>query len=102
MIGQYQGNYQFNALSIQSYAPLVLGVYYCGHLNPNGSLNPDYIGRASGEGVSIRSRLSDHLDDGWTGVTHFGFYVCSTSQEAEQYEAAEISRFNPRYNQRIG
>ncbi len=102
MVGQYQGNYQFNSQSIQTFTPLMWGVYYCGHLNPNGSLNPGYIGRAAGEGVSIRSRLNDHLNDGWIGITHFGFYVCSTSQEAEQLEATEISRFNPRYNQRIG
>lgn len=102
MVGQYQGNFQFNSQSMQISAPLAWGVYYCGHLNPDGSLNPDYIGRAAGENVSIRSRLNDHLNDNWTGVTHFGFYVCTTSQEAEQLEAREIARFNPRYNQRIG
>jgi len=102
MIEQYHGNYQFNEQVIKSNAPLLSGVYYCGHLNQNGSLNPDYIGRASGYGVSIRSRLIDHLNNYWTGVTHFGFYICSTPQEAEQFEVAEISKFNPRYNQRIG
>lgn len=100
MVSSYQGHYSYNKQSVQANALHSWGVYYCGHLIPGGNLVPDYIGRAAGQGVTINSRLSNHLNtDRWNEVTHFGFVTCSTSQEAENFEKVEIQRCNPKYNQ---
>lgn len=99
MISQYVGHHPFNRLTICVAAPEKQGVYYCGSLNSDGSLGVYYVGRAKGTGVSIRSRLLDHLNtDHWTAVTHFGFRLCSTDQEATDFEASEIRRLQPAYN----
>ncbi len=76
-----------------------MGVYYCGYVNAQNVLEVLYVGRALGIGVSVKSRLLDHFrDDNWPGVTHFGFHACTTWQEAENLEAAEIKRLQPKYN----
>lgn len=60
-----------------------------------------YVGRARGEGVSIKSRIYNHLkEDFWPGVTHFGFIVCSDISTIDTFEAIEILRLQPIYNQR--
>ncbi|OGV92832.1 hypothetical protein A3B57_02260 [Microgenomates group bacterium RIFCSPLOWO2_01_FULL_47_10] len=103
MIGNYQGNYFYNTGSVQAVAVDTWGIYYCGRLDPSGKLLPLYIGRACGEGVSVRSRLLDHLrQDQWSDVTHFGYRTGATSQEVVSFEATEIAEFNPKYNQRVG
>lgn len=99
MIYGYQGHYRYNKVSITNNAPESIGVYYCGYLDMNNLLIPCYVGRAKGDYVDIRSRLSDHLrDDSWSDVTHFGFSVCSTAKDAEDLEAKEIERCQPKYN----
>jgi len=104
MIGQYSPNYLYNEISVRLNAPDSWGVYYCGTLNPNGSLFPYYVGRASDQNVTVKSRLLDHIRVGeWPDITHFVFVTCSTSQEAEQFEMTEIARLNnPKYNKRLG
>lgn len=92
----------YNQTSARLSAPESSGVYYCGVLNQNGRLYPYYIGRALGEGVSIRSRLLDHMRVGeWPDVTHFQ-YVLLKTEDVTDFEANEIVRFNPKYNQRVG
>lgn len=99
MVYQYTGHYQYNSSSVTNNAPDKTGVYYCGHLNSEGSLIPDYIGRAMGEGVTIQSRLADHLrEDYWPDATHFGYQICTTKSETEAHEAEEIAKYKPKYN----
>lgn len=103
MIYSYSGNYLYNKESVNTYAPLQQGVYYCGSLNSDGSLGTSYVGRAKGTGVTIRSRLQFHLDnDSWADVTHFGYRICTTDKEAEDLEKQETIRLNPRRNKKIG
>ena len=99
MTNSYSGHYAYNKITILRVAPDNMGIYYCGCLGSDGKLYPLYIGRAKGDGVSIRSRLLDHLrDDYWPSATHFGYHVCSTKQEAENLEIQEIKRCNPKHN----
>ena len=98
MIYSYSGSFPYNRPSVQIFAPGSLGVYYCGYLNVAGTLICHYVGRAIGEGVTIRSRLVDHFTDGWPDVTHFGHQVCTTAKEAEDLEKGEIKRLQPKYN----
>lgn len=98
MIQSYSGHYLYNKVSITSNAPGTFGVYYCGFINGN-NLTPLYIGRAAGDGVTIKSRLLDHLsNDRWPNVTHFGFRICTTKTEAIDQEALDIRAFQPPYN----
>lgn len=102
-MSQYQGHFPYNLVFINTSAPLSIGVYYCGQPNPDGTLGVNYVGRAIGSNVSIRSRLQDHhRDDYWPEVTHFGFVEFSSEGEAAQFEQQEIARLNPKYNQRVG
>ena len=98
MISQYQGHFLYNSLTIRNWKSTSKGIYYCGYILPNGNLAPNYIGRAiSIDG--IRGRLLEHLNiEIWPDVTHFGYVVCSTIKEAEEFEATEIALFNPKYN----
>jgi len=98
VISGYSGHYSFNNALINLYAPNSIGVYYCGYIDLNNILITHYVGRAMGDGVSIRNRLSAHLSDGWRDVAHFGYVLCSTQEEAESFEAAEIRRLQPKYN----
>ena len=98
MIHSYAGSYPYNKDSISRYASDNFGVYYCGYMNGN-TLATMYVGRAAGDGVSIKSRLLNHLsNDYWPKVTHFGFHVCDTKSEAIDLEAREIERLQPPYN----
>jgi excinuclease UvrABC nuclease subunit len=95
MIGPYKGNYPYSKDSIEKNAPTQIGVYYCGHLKSANDLGTDYVGSSD----DIRTRLLQHLDeDRWPDVTHFGFKLCSSRQEASNFEADEIRRLNPKYN----
>jgi excinuclease UvrABC nuclease subunit len=99
MIYIYSGNYIFERQSIILSAPDNIGVYYCGSLNWQGELMPKYIGRAMGDKVSIRNRLLDHFrENNWLGVTHFGYRICSSKEEAMNLEIAEIREYQPFYN----
>lgn len=99
MTYQYMGNYPFNKLKITTFAPDSQGVYYCGFVKLDGSLGTLYVGRAKGTGVTIKSRLHDHFNyDRWGSVTHFGYILCTTDQDAINLEAYEIRRLQPTYN----
>lgn len=99
MIYPYNGHHSYDRPTISYKAPEAIGVYYCGAINTAGNLVPYYIGRAMGEGVSISSRLLDHLrENNWPGVAHFGYCICTTQKEAEEFEKSEIQKFQPRYN----
>lgn len=101
MIYPYKGNYQYNIMSVIINAPAEMGVYYCCYMNYQNEPFALYVGRAKGDGVSIRSRLLDHLrSDHWPAVTHFGFKICTTKKEAEDLEVKEIKRLKPDYNER--
>ena len=99
MISQYFGHYPYDKSSVSNRAPDNIGVYYCGYINSSSNLTVHYVGRATGQYTSIKSRLLDHLrDDNWGDVTHFGYKTCSTASEAENLEAQEIQRLKPKYN----
>jgi excinuclease UvrABC nuclease subunit len=98
MIYEYSGHYDYNQQNIIDWNSNAIGIYYCGYIMYNGNFIILYVGRAIGQG-GIRERLLQHLrDDNWPGVTHFAFVVCSTAQEAIDYEAMEITRLQPAYN----
>ena len=98
MIYQYQGHYSYNQPTISGWNNSQIGVYYCGYLLQDGTLHPLYVGQATGQD-GIRGRLLQHLgEDNWPEATHFGYYVCDTTQEADTFEATEIARCNPKYN----
>lgn len=100
MIYPYKGNYQYNILSVMVIASSEMGVYYCWNMNSLFKLIALYVGRAKGDGVSIRNRLLDHLqNDRWSAVTHFGYRICTTKKEAEDLEVEEIQRLKPDYNE---
>ncbi len=74
------------------------GVYYCGTKTVDGKLTPLYIGKGTSEG-GVRTRLLDHLsEDNWHDITHFGYHVCDTATEAEDYEMKEIDKYKSKYN----
>ena len=98
----YNGHFSYNGQSVRLNAPDKIGVYYCGYLNYSNQLIPLYIGRAIGIGVTLKSRLLDHLrEDRWPDVTHFGYNVCLTKQEAESLERSEINEHKPKYNDQL-
>ena len=99
MFSIYTGHFAYNKVSILQNAPYGIGIYYCGVVLKDGKLYPAYIGRAKGNGVTICSRLLDHIrDDNWPDITHFGYRPCITGQEAEDLEIQEIRNYNPKYN----
>jgi len=97
MIQPYKGHYSYNKRVVSDWDSTAIGVYYCGYLSIN-NLYVLYVGKAtSNEG--IRGRLLQHLKENkWPDVSHFGYCVCSTSKEAEDFEASEIKRLKPKYN----
>lgn len=98
MIESYKGNYPYNEKVIGDWNSTAIGVYYCGRPVTNESLSVLYIGKATSI-QGIRGRLLQHLgEDKWPDVSHFGYCVCSTSKEAEDFEASEIRRCKPKYN----
>lgn len=99
MIHQYKGNYVYSQKVISDWNSTAIGVYYCGTENPNGSLNTLYIGKGTGDG-GMRARLLYHLaNDNWRDVTNFGYCATDRVKEADDFEAAEIKRHQPKYNQ---
>jgi len=98
MVHPYQGNYPYNQKVVGDWNNSQIGVYYCGHVLPNGNLSPLYIGQGVGQD-GIKGRLLQHLNrDSWSDVTHFGYSVCDTAKEAENLETAEIAKYKPKYN----
>lgn len=97
MIQEYKGPYPYTEKVVGDWDSSAIGVYYCGYPS-NGKLSVLYVGKSVGDG-GIRGRLLDHLrDDYWPDVTHFGYRVCSTTKETEDFEASEIARLKPKYN----
>ena len=99
MIDSYKGHFAYTSQSISENAPQSKGVYFMGSLNPDGSLGVTYVGKSS-DGADMRGRLQSHFNNNeWLDVTLFGYQVCTTIQEADQLEADEIVRLQPRHNQ---
>ncbi len=98
MIQDYKGHYDYDKSVIEQWNNSQGGVYYLGTKNAQGILVVFYIGKAFGDG-GIRQRLLQHLNENkWGDVTHFGYCVCSSEQEALNHEAQEIKLYNPKYN----
>ena len=98
MVQEYKGPYQYSEKVVSDWNSTAIGVYYCGYIGSNGKLTVLYVGKGVGDG-GIRSRLLDHLRyDRWPDVTHFGYCICNTAKEAEDFEASEIKRLQPKYN----
>lgn len=98
MVQPYKGHYKYNEKVVSDWDSAVIGVYYCGLVSQNGNLSAFYVGKGTGD-AGIRGRLLQHLsEDKWTDATHFGYCVCSSVKEAEDFEAAEIKRLQPKYN----
>ena len=98
MIGPFKSLYSYDYDVVDNWNSAVIGVYYCGAQSSDGKLVIYYIGRAVREG-GIRSRLLEHLsEDKWSDVTHFGYHVCDTAQEAIDFEVREIAKCKPKYN----
>lgn len=98
MVQKYNGHYHYNNATIENWNSSSIGVYYCGYPLANGNLSVLYVGRATGND-GIRGRLLQHLrEDYFEGATHFGYCICSTITEAENLEAVEIKRLQPRFN----
>ena len=98
MTSKYSGHHPYNNFEISLFAPEGIGVYYLGIPNVENALVVHYVGRAKGEGVTIKSRLLAHLREGLSDITHFGYILCNTAKEAEDLEAAEIVRLQPKHN----
>lgn len=98
MVHPYQGHYTYSQKVIGDWNNNRIGVYYCGYVAQNGNLMPLYIGQAVGQD-GIKGRLLQHLSqDNWPDVTHFGYCVCNTTKEAEDFESSEIAEYQPKYN----
>lgn len=98
MIEKYKGQYIFDANTLYGWDSNSIGVYYCGRILPNGNLYVFYVGKSTSNN-GIKGRLLQHLGENkWNDVTHFGFVICSTPKEAEEFEAFEIKRLQPKYN----
>lgn len=98
MIHDFKGPYTYSETVVSDWNFDAIGVYYCGTRTTDGKLTPLYIGKGTGEG-GIRSRLLDHLsEDNWLDVTHFGYHICDTTAEAEDYEMEEIDKYKPKCN----
>lgn len=98
MVQDYKGNYPFNKDTIQNWDNNQGGIYYCGVRNSLGNLTVYYVGKAFGND-GIKGRLLQHLNENkWYDVTHFGYCVCSSENEALIIEQNEIRRLNPKYN----
>ncbi len=98
MIEDYKGPYLYNKEIVSNWESTAIGVYYCGFISSNNVLSVLYVGKGTSD-KGIRGRLLQHLDeDKWPDVSHFGYCICSTSTEAELFEASEIKRLKPKYN----
>lgn len=98
MIQEYKGPYQYSEKIVSDWNSTAIGVYYCGYVSSNGKLTVLYVGKGVGDS-GVRGRLLDHLqEDHWPDVTHFGYCICSTAKEAEDFEVSEIKRLQPKYN----
>jgi len=98
MIHPFKASYAYDEEVVGDWESDAIGVYYCGAKTTDNKLTIYYIGRAIGEG-GIRARLLQHLQENkWYDVTHFGYHVCDTANEAINWEISEIARYSPKYN----
>lgn len=98
MIQPYKGNYLYDKKVVSDWNSTEIGVYYCGYPLANGNLSVLYVGKATSD-QGIKGRLLQHIsEDYWPDVSHFGFHICSTSKEAEDFEASEIKIYKPKHN----
>jgi excinuclease UvrABC nuclease subunit len=99
MISVFKGNYKYNEKDVKLYAPDRQGVYYIGGWAADGFILIEYIGKAIGEGVSIKTKLLDHLSNNeLKKLSHFAFRIITTEKEIEECEKSEIKVYSPRYN----
>ncbi|QQG42452.1 MAG: hypothetical protein HYW15_03005 [Candidatus Giovannonibacteria bacterium] len=97
-MAEYNGHYSYDLTTVSGWESKVIGVYYIGYLSGQ-NLTPVYVGKATGLD-GIRGRLLDHLNENnWSDASYFGYRICNSAAEAEQLEAAEIRRCQPRYNE---
>lgn len=92
------GPFVFDHPTVSGWKSTAIGVYYIGA--PNGRPNDIasyYVGKGCSKDAGIQCRLFDHLGR-WVDTTRFMYRECSTEWEAEQLEAAEIKRLQPKYN----
>ncbi len=98
MIHDFKGPYTYSEAVIKDWDSDAIGVYYCGTKTADNKLTPLYIGKGTGDG-GMRSRLLNHIaKDNWSDVTHFGYEICDTITEVEDYEAEEIAKYKPEHN----
>lgn len=98
MIYPFKGPFLYDDDVVRDWNNDSIGVYYVGKKNEAGALVIFYVGRAIADG-GMRARLLQHLSESkWYDATHFGYHVCSSSQEAIDWEKEEIARYNPKYN----
>ena len=98
MIQTFKGPHLYDYDIVNNWNSSAIGVYYCGIKTSSGKLTIYYIGRAVGD-KGIRGRLLQHLsEDKWNDVTHFGYEICDTMQEAINHEVSEIQKYKPKYN----
>ena len=94
----HKGPYTYNEEIVGGWDSTAIGIYYCGYLTTQGKLYPLYIGVGTSD-EGIRGRLLDHLnEDYWPDATHFVYRLCSTAQEALDWERREIAAHRPKYN----
>lgn len=96
MLKSFKGPYSFDRSTLENWDSVEKGVYYIGTLNADRRLTIAYIGKGCGEG-GMKERLLSHLGR-WRDVTHFGYEGGDYNSEIEVHEAAEIERYQPRYN----
>ncbi len=98
MIQFYKGPFSYDKNTISNWNSNVIGIYYLGQANQQGTINVDYVGKATSE-QGVRGRLLQHIQaNEWYGITHFNYCTCSTIKEAEDLEKSEIFKFKPKYN----
>ena len=103
MIQVYKGQFAYQKLFVQLSAPDKIGVYYMGLTDSNGIFHVLYVGKSASQNVGIRARLLAHISASeWPDITHFGYCICDTQYEADNFEVREIARLQPKYNQKLG
>jgi len=103
MIQAYKGQFAYQKLFVQLSTPEKIGVYYLGMINNNGVFQVLYVGKSTNQNGGIRARILEHIGLGeWPDITNFGYCICDTQTETENFEITEIKRLNPKYNQKVG
>lgn len=98
MSQNYKGHYDYDKNIISDWNNTQGGIYYLLAKNIFGQFVILYVGKAFGK-EGIRQRLLQHIyNNEWSDITHFGYSVCSSEEEALYLEAGEIHRIKPKYN----